>query len=224
MRVRDAVSSTKVHVAFPFKVLSIIGVAVVSIQISSVVFSVRRDLDNYVMPRVVTTDEAKKLRDYLSHYDKYKVRVKMIPYDYEAQQYALEIYNAMLDTNWDVEGSGPETILFSATPRPKKSDYKNDADYLEARDDWIESFVNGRFDEEVTGQQGLCIRVESSGAPITKNPKHPTSDIVLRDALKYAGISSGCLNGGATAEHYTVSLIVGHRPRELNPHETRKRK
>jgi len=94
--------------------------------------------------------------------------------------------------------------------------YNNDEEYAEAHDEWLESEIDRSITERTYSDIGLFIEVEVMGHPTTNpDPKHPTSAVVLQDAMRYAGIE---VNGGGTAEGREandVTLLVGHRPRQL---------
>lgn len=72
--------------------------------ISGIIYlrSLRNDLDTYVMPRTVTTEQADQLREYLSGYEAHAVTVKINSPDAEAQEYGRKLFNALKTTDWEV--------------------------------------------------------------------------------------------------------------------------
>jgi len=63
----------------------------------------RSDLDIYVMPRTVTSEQANDLRKYLAQHPPYSVTVWSSVEDREAAEYASRLYLALQRANWDVE-------------------------------------------------------------------------------------------------------------------------
>jgi hypothetical protein len=186
----------------------------------------RDDLDVYVMPRHVTEKQATALKDYLSQHEPSAVSVKVVPYDQEALEYAVEIFNALRNTNWDVDPpdhGGPGPIPMFNPPEPRVGDvdakgkpiYKDDlSGYLDAHDEWIRTEIH-----ESTAQQfawiGIQIQVEHSGEPENPDPRHPTPDIILRDAFHHAEIDAAAGGGSFSRGRDSISIFVGRRPVEI---------
>jgi len=65
--------------------------------------TIRRDLDRYVMPRQITSRQARRLRTFLSRHPAFEITVKVNPHDPEAMQYASQISQALKLANWAAE-------------------------------------------------------------------------------------------------------------------------
>jgi hypothetical protein len=70
---------------------AVLGISILIAQMIYTVFSVRSDINKYVMPRVVNAEQADKLKDYLSKKEAYAVSVEVVPNDQEAMEYASEL-------------------------------------------------------------------------------------------------------------------------------------
>jgi hypothetical protein len=181
--------------------------------------SLRSDLDAYVTPRTVSKEQTDKLRGYLSRHDAYAVSVRVVQHDQEAMEYAAQLFNAMRQTNWDINPpnhDGPGYIRFPMTaskPKPNDVDldgkplYRNNEDYLNVRDAWLEMEMSNKIAEQLNDNTGLCIEVEMAGQPTNPDPRHPTPDSILQDAMRYAGIEVNC-SGGA-ADRANMQCISG---------------
>ena len=97
--------------------------------------------------------------------------------------------------------------------------YKNNEDYLDARDAWLETEMSNKLAEQANDNTGLCIEVEMPGQPTNPDPRHPTPDSIMQDAMRYAGIEVNCSGGSADKGNYTMYLLVGHRPRIIGNQE-----
>jgi hypothetical protein len=191
------------------------------------VHTLRSDLDTFIMPRTVTTEQAEKLRDYLSKREPFAVVLDVVPNDQEAAEYAAELFNALSKTNWDVnppDHSGPSSISIPFVPRPKLNDvgsngkpvYRNIGEYEEAHDKWLESEIDRSVPDRMYPNAGLFIEVELPGQPTNPDPKHPRPDTVLQDALLYAGIPlDGGSGSSADKGKYSILLRISHRRRQL---------
>lgn len=203
--------------------VAVIGISILIGQMVYIVFTIRADINKYVTPRVVTAEQADKLKDFLSKKEPYAVSVEIVQNDQEAAEYAAEIFNALRQTNWDINPpnhGGPGPIRTPRLRRPRISDigadgkllYHNNDEYLEAHDEWLESEIDRSITERTYPDVGLFIQVELVGQPINPDPKHPTPDAILRDAMQYAGIEVNGGGGSADRGKYSVSVRVGHRP------------
>jgi hypothetical protein len=65
------------------------------------VYNIRSDIDKYVMPRRITTEQSDNLREYSAHHDKYYVKVKVNLLDKEALEYAGQLSFALTQAGWD---------------------------------------------------------------------------------------------------------------------------
>ena len=97
--------------------------------------NLRRDLDTYVMPRVVTSKQVDDLKELLSHHKAHSVTVKVNPRDAEAREYWGQLSNALRRTEWNVEvdtsDAEPRTIndglcIHEVGGNAKPNDPKND--------------------------------------------------------------------------------------------------
>jgi hypothetical protein len=75
--------------------------------------NLRRDLDTYVMPRVVTSKQADDLKEYLSHQKAHSVTAKVNSRDREATEYWGQLSNALKRTEWNVEMSTGDAPPFT---------------------------------------------------------------------------------------------------------------
>jgi hypothetical protein len=179
----------------------------------------------------VTAEQSDKLKDYLSKRTPFAIYVKVVPNDQEATEYAGQLFNALVQTNLDVNPpnhGGPDGIHIPRLRKPKISDlgadgkrlYPNDDSYIAAHDEWLESEIDRSIAERTYPDFGLSIQVEMPGQPTNPDPRHPTPDAVLGEAFRYAGIEVNGGGGSADTGRYTVSLIVGHRPRQIGTNFT----
>lgn len=115
----------------------------------------RGDLDTYIEQRTVSKEQGQKLRDYLSKHDPYSVTVRVVPRDQEAMNYAGQIFNALRQTNWDIQGIDYAQIP-SSSKKPMLNDldangkplYGNIGDFLDARDVWLETEIDRKINEQ----------------------------------------------------------------------------
>lgn len=82
--------------------LAVIGIYILSLSIAFVI-QLRIDLDRYVMPRVVTRQQADAIRTNVQGAG--SVTVKVNPRDSEALEYAGQLFSALRNTGWNVEMS-----------------------------------------------------------------------------------------------------------------------
>jgi hypothetical protein len=191
----------------------------------------RGDLDAYVMPRAVSKEQASKLQDYLSKHEAYPVSMRVVQHDQEAMEYAGQLFNAMRQTNWDINPpnhGGPESFhlpTLQKEPKPNDLDangkrlYTTIDQYIEAHDGWLQMDISNKIAEQNYDANGLCIQVEMPGQPINPDPKHPTPMSILQDALRYAGIEASCSGSAYNRSEYKLYLLIGHRPRVVGGRE-----
>jgi hypothetical protein len=205
---------------------AVVGISILIGQMVYTVVSVRSDMNTYVLPRVVTAEQADKLKDYLSKKEGYAVSVEVVPNDQEAMEYAAELFNALRQTNWDINPpnhGGPNPIRIPRLRKPRTDDvgtdgkslYRDSNEYLEAHDEWLKSEMDRSITERTYPDVGLSVHVELAGQPSNPDPKRPAPDAILQDAMRYAGIRVD--GGGSSADQgkYSVLLRVGHRPQHL---------
>lgn len=94
--------------------------------------SIRRDIDDYVLPRTVTARQVKRLRDFLADKSKYSVALKVNPHDEEAMRYAGQLLNALRACDWDVmldlvEPHTPSSGLFIDATGTNNPNPQNDS-------------------------------------------------------------------------------------------------
>jgi hypothetical protein len=80
--------------------LAVIGIYVLSLSIAFVI-RLRIDLDKYVMPRIVTPQQADAIQKNVQGAG--SVTVKVNPRDREAHEYAAQLFNALRNTGWNVD-------------------------------------------------------------------------------------------------------------------------
>jgi hypothetical protein len=193
--------------------------------------SLRSDIDMYITPRSITQTQSEKLRDYLSKYEANAVSVRVVQHDPEAMEYAAQLFNAMRQTNWDINPpnhSGPEYQHLETTQKePKVRDldangkrlYKSTDEYVEAHDAWFETKISNKIAEQNYDATGLCVEVEMTGQPVNPDPRHPAPESILQDGLRYAGIEVNCSGGAYSRSKYAMYLLIGHRPHIIGNQE-----
>jgi len=201
--------------------LFLIGIFSTYVLIS--INSLRRDFDTRFGQRKISKQEVERLRDYLSRHESSAITIRVVKHDPEAMEYAAQLFNALRETNWDVDPpnhGGPDYIALDPyVKRPKVDDkdnmgnriFKTVDSYRDAHDSWIESEIKRSIDEQTYDISGLAIEVFMTGQPTNPDPRHPTPDSVLADAFRYAGIE---VNGGGGAydrQKNGMFLYVGHR-------------
>lgn len=180
---------------YRFRTVCIIAVTLTAaVALSLYLHSLRETLNTYVMPRVVTQEQAARLRKFLSaHPSNVKVNVDVSAADPEALEYAAELINAIKAGGWDaqfwtVNPWAPDR------PSPKRKPVSNM--FLEL-------------------DRGLLIRVCIPGQPTNPNPRHPSPDVILNEAFRKAHIQ---VNGGGMSTDcgaYSVVVEVGRRPEKV---------
>ena len=79
----------------------------------------------------------------------------------------------------------------------------------------MDAEIRRNADENTYDDTGLLIEVELPGQPTNPDPRRPTPDQILGDAMRYAGIDVSGDGGSYNRGSYKLSLLVGHRPRVL---------
>jgi len=218
---RVGVVARSAGVQTSIKIMSVLGIWILMAMLVSYLHDLRSDLNTYVMPRTITKQQAQKLREYLSKRESCAVTIKVVRHDQEAMEYAGQLFNAMRQTNWDINPpnhGGPEYVKFEPYgAKPNLSNYGQN--HIEAflRDyaEWVNAEVRRNADENNFDATGLNIQVEMPGQPVNPDPRHPTPDQLLSDALQYAGLEEPGRGGSYNKDGYKLSLLVGHRPRIL---------
>ncbi len=77
-------------------------------------------------------------------------------------------------------------------------------------------------DAEVFQANGTAER-DAALVMLEKLPGHPTPDVILGDAMRYAGIEINC-GGGGSGDTNRIVLMVGHKPRVIGSQESFKYK
>jgi hypothetical protein len=86
--------------------LLIVGISSVSLLIGYIPYAVSKTyskLEIYVLPRSVASKQSNALKDYLAHHEAHAVTVKVNSLDPEAREYAGQIFNALKQTEWNVD-------------------------------------------------------------------------------------------------------------------------
>jgi hypothetical protein len=209
--------------------LAVLLVGVSAVYIAKSLYSLRSDLETYVMPRRITDRQSLRLREYLSHRNSFGLGVKIANMnDPESLDYASEIFTALRNARLEVnpprhDGPGP-VKLHEYMPRPHKTDksatgsllYKNDDSFITAQDAWIDSEIARIIDQRNFPATGLTIiEVIPDSAPTNNaDPSHSTRAMILHDALVYAGIENSG-SGLANGNEGELYLLVGRRPMVL---------
>lgn len=159
--------------------------------------TVRHDFDLYVAPRIVTKEQSDALQKALSASSPdIKVTIFTNVADREALEYGGELFNAIKAGGWDAQFQpvnpwGPNLVT-PTRPRP----------------------FNNIL---VVMNEGLMLNTCLVGQPTNPDPKHPTPDAMLSDALAKAHID---VNGGGSAAdcgRYSLDIVVGRRPVNQQP-------
>lgn len=136
---------------------------IIGIIFLSYVYPLRQELEMYVMPRVVTEEQASKLRKFLSaNPSDVKLKIFCNVADTEALEYASQLYNAIMAGGWEAQ-------FQPANPW----------------DDVHPGMFGKQFSNIfVVMEQGIAIRTCLAGQPVNPDPKHPTPDAILGMALE----------------------------------------
>lgn len=215
---------------------AVVMLIILSIKTVALVFEINGDFNTYIVPRTVTRTQSERLREYLSKHDASAVSIRVVQHDQEAMEYAGQLFNAFRQTNWDINPpnhGGPESQhLPTLQNRPSPSDigndgkplYKNMDEYMQAYQAWLDIEMSNKIAEQNFDAIGLCIEVEMPGQPVNPDPRHPTPETVLQDAMRYAGIEVNCSGGGYNRDKYILYVLIGHRPRVIGDQEPTFRK
>jgi hypothetical protein len=153
-------------------------------------YALRNDLNAYVMPRKLSDRQVAEVQRVLSaHNSDITVDILVNPADQEALTYAAEISRAIISGGWN-------TRLVPFNPW----DVTNPG--LSGSRIYI---PNALVDKGVSIQ--TCIL----GQPKNPDPKHPTDDGVLQEALMDAQIAMGS-GMKADCQLYSITIVVGGRP------------
>jgi hypothetical protein len=87
----------------PLFVVGIVAVSTLVGYIPYAVFDTNAKLQTYVIPRTLTKSQADMLVQTLSKHEHYTATVKVNPLDAEAREYAEQVFNALDETDWDVD-------------------------------------------------------------------------------------------------------------------------
>jgi hypothetical protein len=188
----------------------------------------RGDLDIYVEQRIVSKEQGQKLRDYLRNHDPYSVTVRVVPRDQEAINYAGQIFNALRQTNWDVQGIEYAKIPASSKPMLNDLDaggkplYRNIGDFLDARDAWLEIEIDRKISEQLYDGYGVSIFSEFTGQPTRPDKLHPTSEMKLEEAqgtlkaaMAYANIEVDSSGAGYSRSKEYLYILVLHKSKQV---------
>jgi hypothetical protein len=197
-----------------------VSVAVLTVQVVIMIFTLRSDLDTYVMPRTITERQANDLHKYLSKYEPSTLHIKVVQNDPEAVEYAGYLFKSLVDAGWDINPPDHkfeflEMPSTQAKPDPGDPRYKGDLNaYLAARDVWLHWEILREVTEKwMYPTNGLTLHVERVGQQgLSGDPKHPAPDTSLAKALQYANIEFGG-SDSANQPTYSITLVVGHRPK-----------
>src|ERR1035437_965276 len=159
----------------------LIGIVVVSIFLY--VHQLRSDLDNYVMPRSVTKQQADQISQVLAGHDPgISLDVFASVADPEATEYAAQLMNAIKKGGWDARLGVLNPWETGALANHNNGTFYN---------------IYLAMDRDVT------IRVGLVGQPKNPDPRHPDPDALLREAFQKAGINAG---GAGSADRGQYSL------------------
>jgi hypothetical protein len=107
---RLKITISKVPVRVSLVVLAAVGSAVLAIQLAAIIFSVRGDLDNYVMPRRLSNKQAEVIKQtLLTHPPPFEVKLYISGADHEAFEYASQLRDALIGAGWkaNIRGLDP---------------------------------------------------------------------------------------------------------------------
>lgn len=84
------------------------------------VLAVRRDLDNYVMPRTLTSEQMSALRSFFAHeaVPPYRITIVVDRTDDEATHFAGDLNSALQSAGWQVKFYGPDDLPIPAQTLP----------------------------------------------------------------------------------------------------------
>ena len=167
---------------------------IIGIIFLSYMHSFRKDLDMYVMPRSVTTEQSSALqRTLFAAPSDAVVKIVASVADPEAMEYAGQLFNAIRAGGWNTEFQPVNP--WDGDRRP------------------YETMAFSKL--SLALDQGLIIRTCLVGQPVNQDPKHPSPDALLGTAFQKAKIE---VNGGGSAAdcgQYMLYLEVGRRPRVI---------
>jgi hypothetical protein len=192
------------------------------------VYTLRTDFDDRVTPRYLTGGQSERLRSSLSNVAGFTVYVKFVKNDPEALEYAGEIYNALRQTNLDLNPpthGGPVAFTlpdyqqephFDDREKNGKPVFHDLSSFMRANNEWVESEIRHSQDENNYPATGLAIEVQWAGQPTNPDPRRPRPDETLLKALRDSGVDVNGTGASFNRGRYEVTLLVGHRPRALS--------
>jgi len=166
----------------------------IAVLFSSYIHSLRHDLDMYVMPRVVTQEQAVELRKALKASPSptdVTVTIFSSVADRETVDYGSELFSAIVAGGWNAKFQPVNP--WDPSPPTRREFYNS---YLIA-------------------DQGLTIHTCLVGQPVNRDPNHPTPDEILKEALLEADIDVNGPGQAPDCGKYSLDLEVGKRPVEI---------
>lgn len=207
-------SITRAHVLIAMRSAAIVMLMVLIINTVSLVFDLERDVNMYAMPRTVTESQKDQLISYLSKHDPYTVSILVVPNDQEARNYANQLYNALMQSNWNInppDHGGPRAVTEPQhSPAPQPSEFKTLDEWSKAHDQWLRADLAHMRDEEESTIVGLCIWARDDGKGETPDPRRATPGQILAKVL-----GTDCTMGGLGNYTSSLSLVIGHRQLEI---------
>ena len=184
---------SKIPVRMPLKIMACVGVAVLIGQLMDTMFTLRSDMDAYVVPRTLTRTQANAIQKVLSASESPgPINVFSDVSDLEATAYAGWLSGAMINGGWDARD-------MPVKPWDASDPEKNGGDF---------------YNVYVAMDQGVSIRTCTVGQPKKPDPRHPTPDVVLRTAFEAAHLNVGSGSKYNCAK-YSFIVEVGRRPLEI---------
>lgn len=158
----------------------------------SYLHSLRLDLDMYVTPRVLSTEQATELnKALLAHPSDTTVKIFTNSTDQESTDYGGQLLNAIRSGGWDADFE-PINPWDSVTPS---------------------IFAGTKITKAyVMSMRGVGIESCLIGQPTNPDPKHPTPGQMLSDAFKSAQIEVQQHGESTDCGQYSLALVVGRRP------------
>ena len=184
---------------YRFKIATLfVMIFVVSGGLLFYLYSLRSDLDAYVVPRVVTMEQAEQIRAVLLPYEPHvAISVVASAADHEAIEYASQLTTAFNNSGWEARIG----VLNPWNPDEKPS--------------------QGFSPLFLALDQGVIVRVDQGGESRNPDPRHPTPDVLLGKALRAAHLESAAGGGAYISGKSSLILEVGRRPVEVGVHSLR---
>jgi hypothetical protein len=160
-------------------------------QTVSQITTTQADIKAYVMPRVVTEEQAAEIQKVLSsHHSPVAVLVFANPGDSEALDYASQLNGAINGGGWEAHFGGLNP--WDTSPNSTR----------------FGTAFNNMF---LALDRGVVIRTGYLGQRGNPDPKNPTPDELLSMAFHAAHIEFSVASA-ADQEKYSLIVEVGHRP------------